>query len=146
MFDLCLIFGILPGAILGSTSGKLNLPDGIGRAGEAAARSFVTTELGLSITESNFRVTDGEIDIIAISEDVFVFFEVKTRTSKKFGFGVEQVSGKKALRLQSTAQRYLESVEATNADWRIYLISVEMDKSGRVLKVEHVVNAIEEQS
>lgn len=129
---------------MSNSSGKLNLPPGTGRAGEAAARSFVTNELALNIADLNFRAREGEIDIIAKSDDIFVFIEVKTRTNKKFGFGFEQISVRKAERLQATGQRYLETVGAENADWRIDLISVEMDKSGRVLNLTHVENAIEE--
>lgn len=129
---------------MSNSSGNLNLPPGTGRSGEAAARSFVTNELTLHIAELNFRAREGEVDIIAKSDDIFVLIEVKTRTNKKFGFGVEQISTRKAERLQATGQRYLEKVGAENADWRIDLISVEMDKSGRVLNVTHIENAIEE--
>ena len=115
---------------MSNSSGKLNLPHGTGRAGEAAARSFVSIELGLDIAQCNFRTREGEIDIIAKSGVEYIFFEVKTR----------------ALRLQTTGQRYLEQIGAENADWRIDLLSVEMDKTGRVQKVTHVENAIEEQS
>ncbi|MBT4124884.1 MAG: YraN family protein [Chloroflexi bacterium] len=131
---------------MSNSSGKLNLPHGTGRAGEAAARSFVSIELGLDIAQCNFRTREGEIDIIAKSGVEYIFFEVKTRTNKKFGSGVEQISARKALRLQTTGQRYLEQIGAENADWRIDLLSVEMDKTGRVQKVTHVENAIEEQS
>lgn len=129
---------------MSKASEKLNLPPGTGRAGEAAARSFVENELGTEVVETNFRSREGEIDIIAKSEEQFVFIEVKTRTSRKFGLGVEQISGRKAARLQTTAQRYLEKSGNKNADWRIDLLSVEMDKSGRVLNVTHVENAIED--
>ena len=48
-----------------ASSGTLNLPPGIGRAGEAAARVFVVENLGYEIAETNFRVREGEIDIVA---------------------------------------------------------------------------------
>jgi putative endonuclease len=128
-----------------SSSGKLKLPPGTGRAGEAAARSYVIEKLGYSIAETNFRTREGEIDIVASDNEMVVFIEVKTRTNRKFGAGVEQISNSKAERLQATAQRYLAQNDLDNADWRIDLLSIEMDRRGRVLEVEHVQYAIEDQ-
>ena len=73
-----------------------------------------------------------------------VFIEVKTRTNRAFGAGIEQVSAKKSLRLQAAAQSYLAENDLENSDWRIDLISVEMDRSGRVSRIEHIESAIEE--
>jgi putative endonuclease len=130
---------------LPESSGKLNLPPGTGRAGEAAARSHVTQILGYEIAETNFRTREGEIDIVAQDCDVVVFIEVKTRTNRKFGSAVEQISQAKAQRLQATAQRYLAENSLDNADWRIDLLSVEMSRSGRVFRIEHIESAIEDQ-
>lgn len=128
------------------SSGKLNLPPGIGRAGEAAARVHVTQVLGYKIAETNFRTREGEIDIVAKDGDVLVFIEVKTRTNRKFGSGVEQISQRKAQRLQTTAQQYLAENSLDNADWRIDLLSVEMSRTGTVEHVDHIQSAIEDQS
>jgi len=130
---------------LAKPSGKLNLPPGVGRAGEAAARSYVINDLGYKIVETNFRTQGGEIDIIAKTDSQFVFFEVKTRTNKSYGLGVEQISGRKAMRLQETAQRFLEN-HSSNVEWRIDLLSIEMSKSGSVNDIQHIKFAIEEQA
>lgn len=128
-----------------SSSGKLNLPDGIGRAGEAAAASFIRRETGMDLIETNFRTREGEIDIVARENDGFVFIEVKTRTNRKFGGASEQISTRKALRLQTAAQLYLEKAESPNSDWRIDVVTVEMTRSGRIVNIEHIRNAIEDQ-
>ena len=130
---------------MAASSGKLNLPPGTGRAGEAAARAYVVEQLGYSITETNFRTREGEIDIVSADDGMIVFIEVKTRTNRKFGAGVEQISNTKAERLQATAQRYLSQHDLDNADWRIDLLSVEMDRQGRVQHVEYIRYAIEDQ-
>ncbi|MCI0774132.1 MAG: YraN family protein [Chloroflexi bacterium] len=135
-----------------SSSGKLNLPPGTGRAGESAARAYLTGELGYEIVATNYRTRDGEIDIVARDNagdgardnECLVFIEVKTRTNRAFGAGIEQVSAKKSLRLQAAAQSYLAENDLENSDWRIDLISVEMDRSGRVSRIEHIESAIEE--
>jgi len=51
--------------VLGSSSGNLNLPPGTVRAGESAARSHVTNQLGYEIVGTNYRTREGEIDIVA---------------------------------------------------------------------------------
>jgi len=130
---------------MAASSGKLNLPPGTGRAGKAAARAYVVEQLGYSITETNFRTREGEIDIVSADDGMIVFIEVKTRTNRKFGAGVEQISNTKAERLQATAQRYLSQHDLDNADWRIDLLSVEMDRQGRVQHVEYIQYAIEDQ-
>lgn len=128
---------------MSSYRGKLNLPPGIDRAGEAAARMFISEHLDYKILQTNFRTREGEIDIIAKLGATLVFIEVKTRTNKEFGLGIEQITKRKAIRLQAAAQRYLEQTESTNVDWRIDLLSIEMTKSGHVQHIAHVQNAIE---
>ncbi len=104
--------------VLGSSSGNLNLPPGTGRAGESAARSHVTNQLGYEIVGTNYRTREGEIDIVARAGAWLVLFEVKTRTNRAFGSGVEQISVQKSLRLQAVAQSYLAKNDLENSDWR----------------------------
>ena len=105
--------------VLGSSSGNLNLPQGTGRAGESAARSHVTNQLGYEIVGTNYRTREGEIDIGARAGAWLAFFEVKTRTNWAFGSAVEQISVQKSLRLQAVAQSYLAKNDLQNSDWRI---------------------------
>jgi putative endonuclease len=128
-----------------SSSGKLNLPPGTGRAGEAVVRSYVVEILGYEITDTNFRNREGEINIVDRDDGMIIFIEVKTRTNQKFGAAIEQISSSKAQRLQATAQRYLSQNDLENAECRIDLLSIEMDRRGRVSNVEHVQYAIEDQ-
>ena len=136
---------------MGTSGGQLNLPPGTGRAGEAAARAYASGELGYEIVATNFRTREGEIDIVAwdraggvtAENTCLVFVEVKTRTNRAFGAVSGQLSAKKSLRLQAAAQGYLAENDLEDADWRIDLISVEMDRSGRVSHIEHIESAIE---
>jgi Holliday junction resolvase-like predicted endonuclease len=59
--------------------------------------------------------------------------------------GLEQVSRSKFQRLQSSAQQYLADNDRESTDWQIDLLSVDMDRTGRVLGIEHIPSAIEEQ-
>jgi putative endonuclease len=120
---------------------RLNLPDGAGRAGEAAAEMILRSG-GFEILQRNFRVREGEIDLVCLSGTQFVFVEVKTRRSGSFGLPEESISRTKADRLITAAQAYLEQAEQPNADWRIDLLALEMDHSGRVTRSNLVENAV----
>ena len=102
-------------------------------------------ELCYEIAGTNFRTHESEIDIVVVDNGTQIFIEVKTRTNRGFGSGVEQISTRKPKRLQATAQRYLAENGLGEAEWRIDLLSIEMSRSGRVGNIEHIPSAIEEQ-
>jgi len=104
----------------------------------------VTQELGYKIAETNFRTREGEVDIVATDNGTWVFIEVKTRSNHGFGSGVEQISTRKAQRLQATAQRFLSENDLYDVNWRIDLLSIEMSRSGRVGNIKHIPSAIED--
>jgi putative endonuclease len=58
---------------------------------------------------SNWRCSDGEIDLVleGPTGDSFVFCEVKTRSSTRFGTGFESVTAIKQGRLRRLASRWL---------------------------------------
>lgn len=120
---------------------RLNLPDSPGRAGEAAAEAILLSR-GLEIDGTNFRVREGEIDVICRSGDQFVFVEVKTRRTGTFGIPEESLSPVKAGRLITAAQAYLEQLGQPDADWRIDLLAIEMDRTGQVTRSNLVENAV----
>ena len=120
---------------------RLNLPDGPGRAGEAAAEAILLSR-GLEIDGTNFRVREGEIDVICRSGDQFVFVEVKTRRTGTFGIPEESLYPVKAGRLITAAQAYLEQLGQPDADWRIDLLAIEMDRTGQVTRSNLVENAV----
>ena len=68
---------------------------------------------------------------------------MKTRRSTSFGVPEESITSAKAEKLIATAETYLEEHDLSNSHWRIDLISVEMDRTGRVLPLRHLKNAVE---
>ena len=121
--------------------GRLNLPPGAGRAGEAAATAHLV-KLGLRILARNYRTREGEIDIVAADGEGFVFAEVKTRRTGSKGAPEEGLTRTKANRIISAAQAYLEAAGQADAQWRIDLVAVELDRSGRLLRIEVFENAV----
>lgn len=70
---------------------------------------------GLRIVKRNFRCPKGEIDIIAQDGELFVFVEVRVRTSNFRGYAEESIDQRKASKLQNIATYYL--LQEGYRDW-----------------------------
>jgi putative endonuclease len=79
-----------------------------GRAGEAAAARYLE-EKGLKILERNFRGASGEVDLIALEEEILVFVEVKTWSTLGIEALEQGLNGKKQRRIIETAKYFLSS-------------------------------------
>ena len=77
-----------------------------GKYGENIAINYLIKK-GYKIIEKNFLCKQGEIDIIARYKNEFVFVEVKTRTSIKYGNPIEAVNKNKTKHMYNSAQFYL---------------------------------------
>lgn len=131
----------MPTARKSRATNRLNLSDGAGKAGEAAAVSILKSR-GFEIIRTNYRVREGEIDVVTKLNGQTVFVEVKTRRSHAFGTPEESLTPKKSERLVAAAQAYLAETGAEQADWRIDLLAIEMDSTGRVLRSNLIENAV----
>jgi putative endonuclease len=78
----------------------------LGRDGERRARREYR-QRGYNVVAQNWRVREGEIDLIVTMPDVLVFCEVKTRSSDRFGTGLEAVDWRKQRQVRAIARRYL---------------------------------------
>jgi len=78
----------------------------LGAEGEEAAAGWYT-EQGYEVLARNWRVREGEIDLVLAGEGTLVFCEVKTRSSDRFGSGLEAVTAAKQRRLRRLAGIYL---------------------------------------
>ena len=114
----------------------------IGIKGEQYAVSFLERK-GYRVTERNFRKHYGEIDIISVQDHTLVFVEVKTRTSTKFGTGIEAISYFKLRSLIKTAMLYKKIHPQLPDALRIDAISVLLSKNGDLLDIDHRENIAE---
>ena len=110
--------------------------------GERLARQRLL-RLGCRILHANYRSQWGEVDIVAQHKNVILFVEVKTRRSTSFGVPEEAITPAKTEKLIATAETYLDEHNLSDNHWRIDLISVEIDRTGRVLPLRHLENAID---
>ena len=113
----------------------------LGRWGERLAAKHLRAA-GYQIVMPNYRCPIGEIDLVTLKEEIWVFVEVKTRRGSAYGLPEEAIIHEKAERLIAIAQHYLHEHGITDVDWRIDLIAIELDQSGRLLRVEQVENAV----
>ncbi|SDQ11330.1 YraN family protein [Microbacterium sp. cf332] len=72
--------------------------DDRGRAGEDRAARHLT-QLGYDILDRNWRVRQGELDIVAATARELVVVEVKTRRSEAYGHPFDAVDARKSERL-----------------------------------------------
>jgi putative endonuclease len=107
----------------------------LGRRGEKLA----VTELarcGYEIVARNWRCQVGEVDVVARRDEAWAFFEVRTRRGREFGTPEESLTPSKQQRMVDVALTYLAEHELNDVDWRVGLVAVEMDRAGRLLRVE----------
>lgn len=79
----------------------------LGARGEAAVAAWYEAR-GYTVVDRNWRCREGELDLVVRDGRLFVFCEVKSRTSTAFGFPIEAVTREKAARIRRLAARWLE--------------------------------------
>lgn len=70
-------------------------------------------QYGYIILECNYRVRQGEIDIIARQEEYLVFMEVKYRSSTSYGTAIEAVDYRKCQQISKVALYYMKKHNIT---------------------------------
>jgi putative endonuclease len=101
----------------------------LGAAGEEAVAQWYIGA-GYSVVARNWRVRDGEIDLVARRDATIVFCEVKTRRGDGFGMPAEAVTFRKQARLRKLALRWLGDNHARADVLRFDVASVMPDGNG----------------
>jgi len=102
----------------------------LGKTGETIASRYLTAK-GYRIIEKNFRTHNGEIDLIAVTNDTLVFVEVKTRIGHIFGLPEEAVTKRKFHQIRRVAHLYKSLHPKLPEALRIDVISIEFDHRER---------------
>lgn len=108
-----------------------------GKKGEQLAKQYLVSN-NYHILDMNHRNKIGEIDIIAMHNDILVFVEVKTRTSTKYGYPYEAVNRKKQEKIIYTSLLYLKQNGFKDIQLRYDIIEVYLTPSTRI---NHIDNA-----
>jgi putative endonuclease len=114
-----------------------------GKLGEDAAVNYLRKR-GYQIVQRNFRIRNGEIDVIAIDQstkpETLVFVEVKTREGKKFGTPLEAITRYKLKYLIRAATFYSMSHPKLPRILRIDAVSVVIGSGKKISEIEHCKN------
>ena len=95
----------------------------LGTIGEKAALNHLKFE-GYRIRTVNYRIKQGEIDIIAQEKNCITFIEVRTLSSGEHANAFSTVTNAKRHRLTKTAHQYLHKYKLTEMNWRFDFVSV----------------------
>jgi len=108
----------------------------VGAAGESAVAAWYEAR-GYRVLDRNWRVRDGEIDLVVGRGRAVVFCEVKTRRGDAFGAPVEAVTGSKQRRIRRIARQWLLERATGTAydDLRFDVASVVPDGHGWLVEV-----------
>lgn len=120
----------------------------VGQIGEDFAAQFLIRR-GLRLVSSNFKVpigrnrrgaaVTGEIDLIALEEDVLCFIEVKTRSSDDFASPLSAVDLRKQRQITRTARIYRKIFGLQSFKFRYDVVSIVLSDE-KSPNIEHFKN------
>lgn len=113
----------------------------LGRWGEQLAADHLQAH-GYTLLARNWRTAAGEIDLVARDGDEVVIVEVKTRRGAGHGLPEEALTPRKANQLLQLGAAYVAEHFPDEPSWRIDLIAVELDSSGKLLRCDHIEHAV----
>ena len=92
------------------------------RGEDRAARLYA--DAGYEILARNWRVPDGELDLVAGAPGLLVFVEVKTRSSDAFGHPAEAVTPAKQERIHRLAAQFCTTTGERRARHRFDVVAI----------------------
>jgi len=101
-----------------------------GAFGEEVTAQFLLAR-GDEILDRNWRIREGEIDLVSLSADgAFHFIEVKTRSSLAFGHPFEAINREKAHRMQRLAMGWLATHGCLGCEYSIDVVAILIASDG----------------
>ena len=116
----------------------MNPRSALGRSGEDLAADLYRRQ-GYRLLERNYRVPEGEVDLVVARGSTIVFCEVKTRATDRWGLPAEAVTWQKQARLRRLAARWMRERRAGGVDVRFDVVSI-IVRDGRP-QLRHFENA-----
>jgi putative endonuclease len=101
----------------------------VGQSGEDAAAAWYAAA-GYEVLDRNWRVREGELDLVVRRPGTLAFCEVKTRRGDAFGSPAEAVTVRKQQRLRLLARRWLADHGSAGATLRFDVAAVRPDGLG----------------
>jgi putative endonuclease len=102
----------------------------LGLFGESRVADY-RLQQGDEVIERNWRVREGEIDLVTLDRGgTFHFIEVKTRSSLAYGHPFEAISPVKLLRMQRLAMGWLVTHDCFGCEYSIDIASILLSPDG----------------
>jgi putative endonuclease len=102
----------------------------LGLFGESRVADY-RLQQGDEVIERNWRVREGEIDLVTLDKGgTFHFIEVKTRSSLAYGHPFEAISPVKLLRMQRLAMGWLVTHDCFGCEYSIDIASILLSPDG----------------
>jgi len=121
-----------------------DLRKNLGDFGEQAAAAHLMKR-GYGLLTRKWRCSIGEIDLLMRDGSTLVFVEVRTRRDDRLGMAEESVDRAKQSKLIALAYAYLAATSAPdNLPWRIDVVALNIDRAGRIARLQHIRDAVEE--
>lgn len=111
----------------------------IGKIGEDLAADFLTKK-GYKIIDRNVKIGYQELDVVALEKNEFVFIEVKTRTSLKYGSADESLNHKKIKNLKFAILQYLAVNKVKTKNVRLDLVAIDINQTTNNANIKHYSN------
>ncbi len=112
----------------------------LGARGEALAVAYLKGKR--SASANRISAEGGEVDIIAMDGDTYVFVEVKARRNEAFGPPQSAVTPFKQRQVSKAALTWLSKNRLHNADARFDVIAL-IVRENDVPQINHIVNAFD---
>ncbi|MCK5833757.1 YraN family protein [bacterium] len=109
-----------------------------GMVGEDIAVAYLKSK-DYEIIERNWRVGEGELDIIVKQDNIIVFVEVKTAYSNKFGDPLEWVNKAKQRQIGKMSEIWIQRHTIRDCFFRFDVIALKKKEGGFELK--HIEDA-----
>ena len=104
----------------------------LGKDGEEIAANYLI-ERGYRVLDQNWRIKEGELDLVALAPDgQIIFLEVKSHSSAAFGDPLESITYSKAMRIQRLALAWLATHQRLGSSYRIDAVGIVIGRSGNI--------------
>jgi len=107
-----------------------------GNLGEDLACLYLTKN-GYNILERNLTFKFGEVDVVAIKDNILTFIEVKSRSSLNFGLPSEAVDFKKVTKITKVEKAYISNTSLYYNEVSFDVIEVYLNEN----KINHIERA-----
>lgn len=116
-----------------------------GKKGEKIAQDYLLKN-GYQILDTNFRIRQGEIDIIATKNKTLVFVEVKLKNNFSPGLPEEMITPQKIKQIKRTAEYFLflnPKIKNKYNLYRIDAVCLVLNSLNQVKRITHWKNISE---